>query len=278
MMLKSHDVDVNAYVDGELELSRQLDMEGRIERDPALHAEVQRLRQLQASVRSAADYHAAPVWLRTRIGFPAAAAHAAAELDVPDPATLGAAKPGSVNRNPPVPGSAAAGRPWRPYGLALAACGLLVWGLALTPWPVGRDDPLPRDLVASHVRATLSERLVDVASSDQHTVKPWLSARLDYSPPVTPLAEIGVTFLGARVDYLDGRQVAVMVYKQRQHVVDVYVWPTRGADPDVRDVSQRGFNVKRWKQGEMTYSMVSDLNRDELGVLAQALQRDTSTR
>ena len=278
MMLKPHDVDVNAYVDGELELSRQLDMESRIERDPALHAEVQRLRQLRASVRGAANYHAAPARLRTRIGFPAAAAPAAADVEVPEPATPGPAQPGRVNRNPALPAGAVASRPWRPWGMAIAAGGLLVWGLVLTPWPAGRDDPLLRDVVASHVRATLSERLIDVASSDQHTVKPWLSARLDYSPPVTPLAETGVTFLGARVDYLDGRQVAVMVYKQRQHVVDVYVWPTRGADPEVRDASPRGFNVKRWKQGEMTYAMVSDLNRDELGVLAQALQRDTPTR
>ena len=124
------------------------------------------------------------------------------------------------------------------------------------------------ELVASHVRATLGNRLIDVASADQHTVKPWLSARLPYSPPVADLSGEGFPLVGARLDYVGGERVAVLVYKRREHVIDVYVAPGEASGGSgARD----GFNVERFARGAMRYALVSDLNRSELRDFAKLL-------
>ena len=102
-------------------------------------------------------------------------------------------------------------------------------------------------------------------------MKPWLSARLDYSPPVADAPVPGASFLGGRVDYLDGRPVAALVYRQRQHLIDAYVWPTTQRDAAAQALAQRGFNVVHWARGGMRFWLVSDINRDELTAFAQAL-------
>jgi anti-sigma factor RsiW len=127
------------------------------------------------------------------------------------------------------------------------------------------------ELVASHVRATLGNRLIDVASTDQHTVKPWLSARLPYSPAVADLSSEGFQLQGARLDYIGGKQVAVLVYQRRLHTIDVYVWP--GEEASRGAFARDGFNVERFAYGGMSYAMVSDLNRNELDDLKRLLER-----
>ena len=254
---------LGAFVDGELDLARQLEMETRLEQDGEMRAEAEGLRRLRDTVRGGADYHDASAALRERIG---------AAIAAPAPAPA---------RAPAVAPVQSAGRAagavlqrwfaWRPFGLALAFSAMLAWGLTLTLWAPGRDERLAEDAIASHVRATLGQRLVDVASSDQHTVKPWLSARLDFSPPVHDLPVPGLVFVGGRVDYLDGHPVAVLVYKQREHVIDAYIWPTHAADAPVASSTQRGFNLRHWSRAGMTYWVVSDLNRDELAAVARAL-------
>jgi anti-sigma factor RsiW len=109
-----------------------------------------------------------------------------------------------------------------------------------------------------------------VASSDQHTVKPWLSARLPYSPPVADLSAQGYELAGARIDQAAGRPVAVRVYKRRLHVIDVYVWPARNA-VDRAELSRDGFQLERFASGGWAYSLVSDLNRNELADLGRLL-------
>jgi anti-sigma factor RsiW len=118
------------------------------------------------------------------------------------------------------------------------------------------------------VRATLGNRLIDVASADQHMVKPWLSARLPYSPPVADLSAEGYPLTGARIDYVGGRQVAVLVYRRRQHIIDVYVSP---GESDSHAFARDGFNVERFARGGMRYALVSDLNRNELRDFAKLL-------
>jgi len=245
-------LQIHAFVDGELDLTPQLEMEAQLAQDAALRAQVQSAQSLRDTVRDGADYHAAPAALRSRIQA----------LGGTPPQKAAAAAPGQR------------WFAWRPMGLALAALGLLVWGLTLSLglWPSSHDERLMQEAIASHARATLGQRLVDVASSDQHTVKPWLSSRLDYSPPVHEPRLPGVVFLGGRVDYLDGRPVAALVYKQHEHIVDVFVWPTLGADTPMRALSYRGFNVHHGSRAGMNYWVVSDLNPGELAVLAQSLQ------
>ena len=155
-------------------------------------------------------------------------------------------------------------RRWLIFAPGFAMALLLGAGVALYLERPGEDA----ELVASHVRATLGNRLIDVASSDQHTVKPWLSARLPYSPPVADLSSDGFPLQGARLDYVGGKQVAVLVYQRRQHVIDVYVSP---GDAESGAFARDGFNVVHVARGGMRYALVSDLNRNELLDLARLL-------
>ncbi|MEO8155916.1 MAG: anti-sigma factor [Rhizobacter sp.] len=241
---------INAFIDGELDLTLQIDMEAGLEQDAGLLAQADGLRQLRSAVREQADYHEAPAALARRIRA----------LGAPDKASA-------------VESTLRRWFAWRPAVLAIGVASLLTWGVALTLSHLRQDEHLMQEAVASHVRATLGQRLVDVASSDQHTVKPWLSARLDFSPPVHDLKLPNVVFLGGRIDYLGGHPVAALVYKQREHVVDAFMWPTQESDSAVTAQSQRGFNARHWVHGGMRYWVVSDLNHDELATLAQALDR-----
>ena len=138
-----------------------------------------------------------------------------------------------------------------------------------------RDD-LVAEVTTAHVRATLGQHTVEVASSDQHTVKPWLSARLDYSPPVRDMAASGFVLAGGRLDYLDGRHVATLVYRYRDHVVDVFVRPltTAARSPDTPLRSLRGFNVARASGPAFEWIAVSDVNAEALSAFVAALARE----
>ena len=132
---------------------------------------------------------------------------------------------------------------------------------ALTAGTAAQD--LPARLVNLHTRASLSHREIAVASSDRHTVKPWLSARLDYSPPVVDAAGAGFALLGARLERLDGHDMAVLVYQHRQHRIDVMVRPEAHAALGLA-ATVRGFNVVSASGADMQWLAVSDLNSAEL--------------
>jgi anti-sigma factor RsiW len=126
------------------------------------------------------------------------------------------------------------------------------------------------------VHATLGNQQIQVASSDQHTVKPWLSARLDYSPPVRDFAQDGFALLGGRIDYLDRHPVATLVYRVRNHTIDVYVRPeTRSRVPPSALRTIRGFNVAHATGSGMDWLAVSDVNPDELAGFVQKLARES---
>ena len=151
-------------------------------------------------------------------------------------------------------------------GGALAGCAATivasVIGTAIIDWRTNED--LAVEAVTTHVRATLGNHRVDVASSDQHTVKPWLSARLDYSPPVRDLAGEGFTLVGGRIDYLDRQPVAALVYRYRDHMIDVFVRPPTTHAPPAALRTVRGFNVAHATGSGMDWLAVSDLNAAEL--------------
>ena len=135
-----------------------------------------------------------------------------------------------------------------------------------------RLDAMEREVVSSHIRSLMASHLTDVASTDQHTVKPWFAGKLDFSPPVTDFSASGYPLIGGRLDYLRGRTVAALVYQRRQHRINVFIWPDEGSrDSEASPRTQQGYHVIRGAHGGMAYWIVSDLNTEELSAFARLL-------
>jgi anti-sigma factor RsiW len=138
-------------------------------------------------------------------------------------------------------------------GAALAAA------IILTVLPRGSPD-IVASLVDDHVRALQPGHLLDVVSTNQHTVKPWFDGRLDFAPPVKDLAAAGFPLVGGRLDYLHGRSVAVLVYARGKHVIELFVWPVSGPSGVPARAERDGYNVEHWEANAMSFAAVSDLD------------------
>jgi anti-sigma factor RsiW len=149
--------------------------------------------------------------------------------------------------------------------LALAAS-LILFVSSFNATPRIEDE-----LVAGHVRSLLVSHLTDVASSDQHTVKPWFLGKLDFAPPVVDLAQKDFPLVGARLDYIGGRVVPALVYKRHDHIINLFVWPANKAVGPAQTLD--GYHIVSWTQGGFTYAAVSDLNLPELRDFQHDLQR-----
>src|SRR2546421_3774182 len=127
------------------------------------------------------------------------------------------------------------------------------------------DQFLATQLIASHVRSLMADHLADVASSDQHTVKPWLDAKLDFAAPVVDLSGDGFPLIGGRLDYLDNHSVAALVYQRRKHFINLFIWPTTPADSkEQKMVERQGYHLVHWADGDFTYWAVSDVSVGDL--------------
>ena len=169
-----------------------------------------------------------------------------------------------------VPGKVVARRQWFRFAAAMAAAAVVTWTIAIQREAGSRDERVSEQVIAGHARAMLTNHLTEVASSDQHTVKPWLSSKLDFSPPVTDLAAAGFPLVGARLDYADHRPVAALVYRHRQHVIDLFIWPDEkaGATTSMQVTSKQGYNLVHWSNAGMTFWAISDLNPAEIRTFA----------
>ncbi len=246
---------IAAYVDGEMDRLQRLSIERHLVACDDCAAERDSLLALRSRFRTEVPYFTAPSGLRTRLE-----------------AVLGV----TPAAQPPKPRPSHGRWTWLSTG-ALAGCAatVLAWFVGSTIIDWRANDDLATEAVTSHVRATLGNHLVAVASSDQHTVKPWLSARLDYSPPVRDLANEGFALLGARLDSLDRRPVAVLVYGYRQHTIDVFVRPASPSRLAPRSV--RGFNVALATGADMDWIAVSDVNPEVLSAFVTRLAAESAT-
>ena len=169
--------------------------------------------------------------------------------------------------------------PWN--WLALAAAIILTAVIISSLLPrlkqPGSDQFLATQLIASHVRSLMANHLTDVASSDQHTVKPWLDAKLDFAPAVVDLSGQGFPLIGGRLDYLDNRPVAALVYQRRKHFINLFVWPAAAGDGKKQElVTRQGYHLLHWIDGDFTYWAVSDVNASDLQNFKQAFEEQTA--
>jgi anti-sigma factor RsiW len=166
--------------------------------------------------------------------------------------------------------------PW--YPLAAAACLAVV---AVASWQVllrrSAAAAIADQVLAGHLRSLVPGHLTDVASSDQHTVKPWFDGKLDFSPTVSDFAGQGYPLIGGRLDYVGGRAVAALVYGRRRHVINVFLWPGGGAGPTaLATVTLQGYHLLHWTTPDYTWWVASDLGLPELRAFANLLERGDS--
>jgi anti-sigma factor RsiW len=236
-----------AFADRQLDPVRRFFLSRHVARCPSCLMELEAMQSMSTAIRTNLPVHRAPPALAMRIG-------SALPREAPP-----------VVRN----------RPRRLDFAATALAGGLA-GIALT-FAVTRltpkMDPLAADVVADHVRSMMADHLTDVATSDRHTVKPWLSARLDLSPEVKDFAVQGYPLVGGRLDYVDGHRAAAIVYRRDQHVINLFAFVAddRG-DSSPKQENRDGFNIIRWRMGGVTYVAISDVEAGQLMTFARLIE------
>ncbi len=234
---------IHALLDGELPPPAALEVESHARACPSCAAAYGRLRSLRSALRSEALTFVPPAALEDRVRAGVAAARRAE------------------------------GRRGLPL-LALAASLLLGVAIGRFLVPLSREGAAPptaQSIVDAHVRALASGNLTEVASSDQHTVKPWFAGKVPFSPAVKDLASEGFPLLGGRVENVSGAPGAVLVYGRARHVIEVFVHVAGRETPRAGSAEVRGFHVVTWTRGDLVYEAVSDLNEGELSAFAARL-------
>ena len=243
---------IHGLFDGELDAANALEAEAHLRGCPGCAAEFRRLQVMRARLADADLKPRAPAALRARVE-----AQIAAEA-----------------RPAPQPWRVRAGQiaPWASSGVfAAIAAGLALVMLA----PQVGESGLQDELVASHVRSLLAAHLTDVATSNRHVVKPWFNGRIDFAPQVDDLADRGFPLAGGRLDYMHRKVVAALVYRRRQHVINLFVWPAEhGAEPQLA-ARKAGYSLVRWTRGGLEYWAVSDIDPAELKAFEQAFDAET---
>ncbi len=249
--MSCHEVNglLDGYVDNELDLTTTLQCDRHLTECVSCRARFEQYKQLHDSVRAQIPYFKAPEELEDKIR----ARLRPAERDQ-DRTTRGEWFPR-----------------WGGWAIAASLLALLVFSTVL--FQMLRRPPasemLAEQVVSSHIRSLMANHLSDVISSDQHTVKPWFSGKLDFAPVVKELSSEGFPLAGGRLDYLDNRPVAALVYRRRQHTINLFLWPSPDSDSSPQTSTIRGYNVVHWTQSHMAYWAVSDLNAAELGEFAR---------
>ena len=244
---------LHAYFDGELDLAHSIEFENHLKSCPECSRDVDAQQAMRKSLRAANLYERAPDSLKAKI-------RAQLPREMP-------AQPVSAQRRSLVE--------W--LAVAAAIFIAIALGVRMIPDIVSsrqQTNLLAEQIVASHIRSLQPGHLFDVQSTDQHTVKPWFDGKLDFAPPVTDLASQGFPLIGGRLDYLDHRDVAALVYQRQKHFINLFIWPSDSKAPKVPEAQAiRGYNVISWQRGGMNVCAVSDLNAAELGQFAQLLQQ-----
>ena len=237
---------LHALIDGELDAGHAREVEAHIAGCPACAAKLAAYRQMSQAIAGLDMHYTAPLALRRRI-----------EASLPQP-----------QARPPSRRAVLRGFALGSAVSALAATGLVAIVL--------RDDDqrlIESEIVSAHLRSLQAGHLTDVISTDEHTVKPWFNGRLDVSPPVIDLTAQGFTLIGGRLDDIEGETAAAIVYRRRNHVINLFVTRRLGAEHrEIASETRRGFNVRYWTEAGLDFWAVSDINPAELDEFCQKLR------
>jgi anti-sigma factor RsiW len=244
MTCEEAEILLHALIDGELDAGHVREVEAHVATCPRCAAALTAYREMSRAVASADLRYTAPAALRRRI-----------EASLPQPRM--------TSRRDLLRGFAMGSAV-----SAIAASGLVVVAL--------RGDDQQRimsEVVSAHLRSLQAGHLTDVISTDQHTVKPWFNGRLDVSPPVIDLTAQGFTLVGGRLDYVDARAIGAVVYRRRQHVINLFVSQTATAERQPAKIETiQGFNIRRWGDRGLNYWAVSDIGADELAEFGEKFE------
>ncbi len=243
---------LDGYMDGELDVVRNVEIEQHLQTCSVCSPIYKQHQALQGAMRADSLYFNAPPHLQKRI-------HSSLH---------------QANTSKPILRIVQ----WRPLGVvaALVALVILSWSLVRIFSVPSQNDLLVQAVVSSHIRSLMASHLVDVVSSDQHTVKPWFDGKLDFSPPVVDLAGQGFPLVGGRLDYLDNRPVAALVYRRNKHLINLFIWPSASSsNGETTSTTLQGYHVFSWTQSGMTYWAVSDLNPSEFQEFVHLVQHQT---
>ena len=257
---------MDGYLDGELDPVTNQTVEQHLRDCPNCDRAYKAHGMLMRAIGSASPYHKAPAGLRERIQFSLREEVAEQPMrDLSQPALRAYRRPQAGAKTVLV------GTPWNWLALAAAIVVAAIITFNFVPrLRPGADQLLATQLIASHVRSLMANHLTDVASSDQHTVKPWLDTKLDFAPAVPDLSNKGFPLVGGRLDYLDNRPVAALIYQRRQHFINLFVWPIESnAANSTKTMSRQGYQLLHWVDSDFTYWAVSDVNANDLQTFKQ---------
>ncbi len=257
MTCEEAEILLHALIDGELDAGHARDVEAHVASCPGCAAKLTAFRGMREAMAAADLKGAAPAHLRNRIeaALPSPMAQASAQVITPR-------KFLQPSRRMFFGGLA--------VGTALSAA--LAATLILTVFTNDQEQTIADEVVSAHIRSLQPGHLMDVETSDQHTVKPWFDGKVDVAPPVVDLTAEGFTLLGGRLDYIDGEPVASVVYKRRKHVINLFVAQRLGAaHANVTDRTVQGYNVRHWSAGGLDFWAVSDLDPAELNEFVQKI-------
>jgi anti-sigma factor RsiW len=233
---------LHALLDGELDAGHAREVEDHIAGCPACATKLEAYREMSTAIAGADLHYAAPASLRRRI-----------EASLPQAQTR-------------IPTAAPSRRSvLRGFAMGSAASAIAATGLVAIVLRNDDQQRIESEIVSAHLRSLQAGHLTDVISTDQHTVKPWFNGRLDVSPPVIDLTAQGFTLIGGRLDYVDAHAIGAIVYRRRQHVINLFVAQTANTEsrsPKMETI--QGFNIRRWSDRGLNYWAVSDLAADEL--------------
>jgi anti-sigma factor RsiW len=238
---------LHAYVDGELDLANARETERHLQSCADCRGTEKAIRDLRNALSSETTAYRAPAHLRRSVRT-------------------------ALRREAKSPRQTLS--PWLMFATGAAFAALIIGFAFFQTTRAARTNAIVDQVVANHVRSLLAAQLVDVVSSDQHTVKPWFDGKIDFAPEVRDLSSQGFPLVGGRLDYLDGKTVVALVYQRNKHPINVFITP----EPTLRSISptmsnRRGYNVLAWTNNGMKYWAVSDLNQVELRQFTELLER-----